>query len=366
MTAMSRSPTDERAYRELVESHRAELHAHCYRMLGSVHDAEDALQDALMRAWRGFGDFQGRSSPRTWLYRIATNASLDLIARRKRRALPMDLGPPSEPGEGPGAPLVESVWVEPYPDAELESAASPGARYDQREGVELAFIAALQHLPPRQRAVLIMRDVLGFSAKEVAETLDSTVASVNSALQRAHAAVEDKLPERTQQATLRALGDEALTELVDRYVDAWERGEVDTIVAMLAEDAVITMPPMPTWYAGRAAVDAFLRDVAFARRWDATAFVEGERDVRLVHARASGQLALASYRRPPDGDVFVPMALQVLTLRGAELAEIHGFVTPDLFERFGFPETLGPRGEGPARRRRPDTSRAPSGSRPGR
>ena len=340
MGAASESLADERAYRELVETHRAELHAHCYRMLGSVHDAEDALQDALVRAWRGFKGFEGRSSRRTWLYRIATNACLDLLDRRKRRALPMDFGPPTEAGEGPGAPLVESVWVEPYPDAALAPGTSPGARYEQREGVELAFIAALQHLAPRQRAVLILREVLGFSAKEVAEALDSTVASVNSALQRAHAAVDERLPERTQQSTLRALGDDALSELVEGYVDAWERGDVDAIVAMLADDAVITMPPMATWYAGRADVGAFLRDVAFARRWDAAAFVEGERDVRLVRARASGQVALASYRRPPGADAFVPMALQVLTLRGAMLTEIHGFVTPSLFERFGLPEAL--------------------------
>ena len=341
MTPMT--ATTERAYAELVEAHRAELHAHCYRMLGSVHDAEDAVQDALLRAWRGMEGFEGRSSARTWLYRIATNACLDLIGRRRRRALPMDLTGPTEPGAGLAPPLVESVWVEPYPDAALDgTAASPGARYEQREGVELAFIAALQHLPARQRAVLILRDVLGFSAREVAEALDTTVASVNSALQRAHAAVDERLPERTQQETLRALGDDELRALVGRYVDAWEQGDVATIVGMLADDAVITMPPMPTWFAGRAGVEAFLRDVAFARRWDAQAgaFVEGERAVRLVPARASGQVALASYRRPPGADVFVPQALQVLTLRGDRLTEIHGFVTPEVFGRFGLPETL--------------------------
>ncbi len=227
------------------------------------------------------------------------------------------------------------MWVEPYPDADL----APG---EAREGVELAFIAALQHLPPRQRAVLILRDVLGFSAKEVAEALDTTVASVNSALQRAHAAVADRVPERTQQATLRALGDVELATLVGRYTEAWERGDVDAIVAMLAEDAVITMPPMPTWYAGRAGVESFLRDFAFARRWDAEAgaFVEGERAVRVVPTGASGHVALGSYRRPPGAGVFVPMALQVLTFRGAELTEIHGFVTPGRFPRFNLPATL--------------------------
>src|SRR5690348_5769983 len=194
---------DEDAYRALVEPLRAELHAHCYRMLGSVHDAEDALQDALLRAWRGLPRFEGRSSVRSWLYRIATNSCLDLIARRPKRVLPIDYGPPTDPHAGPGEPIVESVWIEPYPDERLgieDGFAAPEARYEQRESVELAFVAALQLLPARQRAVLILREVLGFSAREVAESLDTTTASVNSALQRARATIEDKLPQESQQA----------------------------------------------------------------------------------------------------------------------------------------------------------------------
>src|SRR5204863_7306452 len=178
----------EGAYQRLVEPHRAELHAHCYRMLGSVHDAEDALQEALVRAWRGLPKFEGRSSLRSWLYRIATNASLDAIERRPKRVLPIDYGPPADPHGGVGEPVVESVWIEPYPDETLgieDGYASPDARYEQRESVELAFIAALQLLPANQRAVLILREVLGFSAQETAEALDTSVASVNSALQRA-------------------------------------------------------------------------------------------------------------------------------------------------------------------------------------
>jgi RNA polymerase sigma-70 factor, ECF subfamily len=176
---------DEHAFQNLVELHRRELHAHCYRMMGSLHDAEDALQDALLRAWRGLPRFEGRSSPGSWLYRIATNACLDAIGRRPKRVLPIDYGPPSGPGHAPGNPLDESVWIEPYPDDHLgleDGYASPDARYEQREAVELAFIAALQHLPGRQRAVLILRDVLGFSAREVGEVLESTPTSVNSAL----------------------------------------------------------------------------------------------------------------------------------------------------------------------------------------
>src|SRR5919206_198559 len=222
---------DETAFERLVEPHRAQLHAHCYRMLGSVHDAEDALQEALLRAWRGLPRFEGRSSLKSWLYTIGTNTALNAIEKRPKRVLPIDYGPAADPHEGPGEPIVESVWVEPYPDDLLgleDGYASPSARYEQRESVELAFIAALQHLPPNQRAALILREVLGFSAKEAASMLDTTTASVNSALQRARVTVDERLPEQSQQATLRALGDERLREIVDRYVDAWERCDVDT------------------------------------------------------------------------------------------------------------------------------------------
>ena len=313
---------DEASFSELVEPHRRELHAHCYRMLGSVHDAEDALQEALLRAWRSLPGLKGTDALRPWLYRIATNTSLDLAKRR--RVLPMDFGPAADPHEGPGEPLVESVWVEPYPDAALG--------YERRESVELAFIAALQHLPARQRAVLMLRDVLGFSAQEVADALDTTVASVNSALQRARAGVEERAPAESQQATLRAIGDEKLNQVVGTYVEAWERGDVDTVVAMLTEDAVITMPPMPTWYRGRDAATVFLSQFAFARTWDGSAFVEGERVVRLVVTRANGQPALAAYRRAADGEPFRPYALQVLTFApDGRIAEITGFVRSDEF-----------------------------------
>src|ERR671930_1953626 len=199
---------DEDAYARLLAPYRSELHAHCYRMLGSVHDAEDALQDASLRAWRGLSGFAGRSSLRSWLYKIATNACLDLIARRPKRVLPMDYGPRSDPHEGLAEPVVESVWIEPYPDETFEIGdryLGPEARYELRESIELAFVAALQHLPARQRAVLILREVLGYSAQEVADLLETTVASVNSALQRARAAVDERTPERSQQATLRQL-----------------------------------------------------------------------------------------------------------------------------------------------------------------
>src|ERR1700760_3473314 len=231
---------DEDAYARLIEPYRGGLHPHCYRMLASVHDAEDAMQDALLRAWRALGRFEGRSSLRSWLYTIATNTCLDLIGRRPRRTLPIDAAPAADPAAGSGTPLAESVWIEPYPDEVLaleDGFASPDAIYDRRESIELAFIAALQHLPGTQRAVLILREVLGFSAKEVAGTLDTTVASVNSSLQRARATVQDRVPEQSQLKTLRQLGDEEVKRLVDRYVDAWERNDVGAFTAMLAEDA---------------------------------------------------------------------------------------------------------------------------------
>src|SRR6266540_543023 len=217
---------DADAYGRLVGPYRAELHAHCYRMLGSVTDAEDALQEALLRAWQGLRRFEGRSSLRSWLYKIATNACLRAIERRPTRVLPIDYAPAADPHDGPAEPVSESVWLEPYPDERLGlegGLLGPDARYEQREGVELAFIAALQHLPPRQRAVLILRDVLGFSARETAEALETTPVSVDSALQRAHRNVDERLPEQSQQATLRSLGDAALRDVVARYVAAWER-----------------------------------------------------------------------------------------------------------------------------------------------
>jgi len=258
----------------------AELRAHCYRMLGSIDDADDALQEALLRAWRGLPRFAGRRLLRPWLYKIATNACLDLLGRRAKRVHPLEAGPPAGPDvDAPQGPRRESSWVEPYPDERLgvgEGYATPEARYEQREAVELAFIAALQHLPARQRAALILRDVLGFSASEVAEALESTPASVNSALQRARKAVRDRVPERTQQATLRSLGDERLHDIVQRYIHAWERGDVDAIIALLAEDATIAMPPWATWWRGREVIAGFVRR-------------DGGDQWRLVPTRASGQ-----------------------------------------------------------------------------
>jgi RNA polymerase sigma-70 factor, ECF subfamily len=321
---------DEDAFARLVEPHGGLLHAHCYRMLGSVDDAEDAVQDALLRAWRAIARFEGRSSLRTWLYTIATNVCLKAIERRPKLVLPVDYGPPTDPHEGPAPPLVESVWIEPYPDDRLglaEALAGPEARYEQRESVELAFIAALQLLPARQRAVLILRDVLGFSGEEVAEALDTTPDAVYSALQRAHKTVDARLPERSQQATLRALGDDPLREIVDAFVVAWERGDVEAVAAMLAQEAIIAMPPMPTWYRGRDAVAGFLRrsPLAPGMRW------------RVVPARASGQLSFAFYLWSEETGTFAAHDILVLTMDGARIAELTAFLEPEAFRHFGLP-----------------------------
>ena len=305
-------------------------------MLGSAQDAEDALQDAMLRAWRGLPTFEWRSSLRSWLYTIATNVCLRMIERRPKRVLPVDYGPPAQPGDGPGRPVVESVWVEPFPDERLaldEGLAEPEARYDRHESIELAFIAALQHLPARQRAVLILRDVLGFSAREVAETLNATPASIDSALQRAHRTVDERLPERTQQATLRALGEEGLREIVDEFVAAWERADVDGVVALLAEDALLTMPPLSTWFRGREAIGEFLG------RWPLAGT-----PIRLVATSANGQPAFANYFWDAERKAFRANDIVVLTMDGGRIAEITAFVAPEIVGRFGLPEEFPPHG----------------------
>jgi RNA polymerase sigma-70 factor (ECF subfamily) len=313
------------AFERVIADHRRELLAHCYRMLGSTADAEDALQDALLRAWRALPKFEGRSSLRSWLYRITTNACLRALERRPRdRILPIDYGPPADPHDRPAPPLVETVWIEPFPDQQL----AVDAAYEQREAVELAFIAALQHLPARQRAALILRDVLGFSSREVAASLDTTPVSIDSALQRAHKAVVERMPERTQQATLRMLGDDTVRATVDRYRDAWERADVDALKAMLAEDAVFAMPPHAAWFEGREAIGEFLR---------LRPFQAGRRE-RVLPTRANGQLAFAHYAGRDEP--LTAHAIGVLTLRGTEIAELTFFRSPAVFAHFGLPESV--------------------------
>jgi RNA polymerase sigma-70 factor (ECF subfamily) len=309
---------DQDAFGRLVEPYRRELHAHCYRMLGSVHDAEDAMQETLLRAWRGLARFEGRSAFRSWLYTVATNTCLNHIARRPKRVLPVDYGPATDPHAGPGEPVVETLWVEPYPDEAVslgDETSAPDASYELRESIELAFIVALQQLPATQRAVLILREVLGFSAAEVAEALGTTVASVNSALQRARKAVAERTPEQSQQATLRSIGDEDLRELVTTYVDAWERNDVDTVVAMLAEDATFAMPPLASWFGPLPEIREFLAGFPLSGMWR----------WRAMPTRANGQIALGFYAWDEATGTHLPFALNVLTLRGREITDVVAF-----------------------------------------
>ena len=328
------------SFRELADAQRVEIHAHCYRMLGSLHDADDAVQETLLRAWRGLPGFRGRSSLRTWLYRIATNVCLDAIKRRPNRVLPIDYGETRESD----TPIAAHRWIEPYPDEELgvpDGSADPEARYEQREALELAFVAALQHLPPRQRAALVLRDVLGFSAKEAAAALETTVPAVNGALQRARSTIADRLPDRSQQATLRALGDRRLREIAERFAEAFEAGDIEAIVALLAESCTFGMPPYPGFARGRDEVaESWLMPSGPAPR------------LRYVPASANGQLALGTYLREGAGDTFVPLALDVLTLgKDGLVRDVIAFREPALFERFGLPARL--RGEPPDRGARP-------------
>jgi RNA polymerase sigma-70 factor, ECF subfamily len=327
---------DEAEFTQLVDQHRAELCAHCYRMLGSLHDAEDALQEALLRAWRGLPGFEGRSSVRSWLFSIATNAALDITRHRSRRELPVDFGPAAGKGADMGEPIADPIWLEPFPDRLLP--ADPSALYEQRESIELAFVVALQELPAQQRAVFLLREVLGFSAAEIAGQLDTSVAAVTSALQRARERVQRT--KDSQQAVLGALGDERLRATVQRYSDALEHGDANALISMLTEDATWSMPPIPTWFRGHAAIRYFLERWPFTDQW------------RHVPVRANGQLALACYVRDPDSGSYHPAVVDVLTMAGDRISAVTAFMTldgfgwppsgtqltgTDLFARFGLP-----------------------------
>jgi RNA polymerase sigma-70 factor (TIGR02960 family) len=315
---------DEAAFRELAEAHRRELQLHCYRMLGSVQDAEDLVQETLLAAWRGLDRFEGHASLRSWLYRIATNRCLNALRDRGRRV--PELPPPPDGAPEPPKPTRrrEPVWLEPYPDALLEG--DPQARYEAREAIGLAFVTALQRLPPRQRAVLVLRDVLGFRAGEVAEMLGVSEASVTSALHRARSALE---PPPLEQAPLPDSATER--ELVARFTSAFERGDVRGVVELLTADALLTMPPEPLEYEGPAAIAAFLSTVPAGGRLDL---------FRLVPTRANGQPAFGCYLRDAHAPIAHAYGLMVLTLHGDRIAAITGFPDTSVFPHFGLPRTL--------------------------
>ncbi|EMD22033.1 sigma-70 family RNA polymerase sigma factor [Amycolatopsis azurea] len=319
---------DDAAFNRLVEPLRQELHAHCYRMLGSAHDADDALQDALLRAWRGLARFEGRSSMRTWLYTVATRTCLDTAAARGKRALPMDLGPSSERAVLEQVPVTEVAWLGPYPDGNLGPAV-PDVRYEQREAVELAFVAALQHLPGNQRAALLLFDVLGFSAAEIASMMDTSAAAVNSALQRARAIVAEKVPPPGGQRTPRKLEDARIRAIAADFASALDRGDADALVALLTEDVTWSMPPLAHWYRGIEAVSDFAVEVPIGRcpSW------------RNEVVTANGRPAVACYLGESADAVHHAWSINVLSLRDDKINGITSFLDPGLFARFGLPPT---------------------------
>jgi RNA polymerase sigma-70 factor, ECF subfamily len=311
-----------------LESYRRELTGYCYRMLGSGFEAEDAVQETFVRAWRKFDSFEGRSSLRSWLYKIATNVCLDMVQGPQRRARPMDMGPASTAETALGAPLVETTWVMPIADsAALPEEGDPAELAAQRETLRLAFVAALQHLPPRQRAVLILREVLRWQASEVAELLGMTVASVNSALQRARATVDELDLDATGPAALE--GDEQ--DLLTKYVDAFERYDIDSLVALIADDAEFSMPPFDLWLRGTP-------DIA---KWYVGQGI-GCKDSRMIATHANGSPAFAQYK-PAGPSRWEPWALQVIELRDGKISGLHHWIppfAPQLFEAFGLPPHL--------------------------
>jgi RNA polymerase sigma-70 factor (TIGR02960 family) len=322
---------DEAAFRALTDPYRRELHVHCYRILGSVQDAEDAMQETLLAAWRGLDRFEERASLRAWLYRIATNRCLNALrdsARRPQRAgssLPFE---PPEPTR-----LAEPLWLEPYPDALLEdlpdAAPGPEARYETKEAVALAFVSGLQQMAPRQRAVLVLRDVLGFGAAEVAEMLDGSEASVNSALQRARATLDARLPADRTRAPLPRSARER--DLVARFAAAFEADDVDGVIALLTDDAWVTMPPEPYEYHGAEAIGRFLRDRVVSR---------AGRGVRLVPTRANGQPAFGHYMEDPHAPIGRSAGVLVLTLEGDRIAAITRFGGSGVMAQFGLPRSV--------------------------
>jgi RNA polymerase sigma-70 factor (ECF subfamily) len=325
---------DQAAFAALTERYRRELHVHCYRMLGSFQDAEDLVQEALLRAWRSRQQLQGRSSFRAWLYRIATNACLDALANRSRRVLPYQVAPAADPGvAAQPSPDYEIAWLQPYPDRLLDqiapSHAEPDAQVVARETIELAFLAAIQLLPPRQRAVLILRDVLGWSAKETASLLDASVASANSALQRARATMKQHLPPRRLDWAPSSAPTQEERAVLQRYIEATERADPAALAELLAEDARVSMPPTPAWLQGREAVmTAMAQGLApeFGR-W------------RLLPTWANRQPAAACYLRRPGETGYRAFSIDVLRIVDGKVVDITAFPA-ELFPAFGLPATL--------------------------
>jgi RNA polymerase sigma-70 factor (ECF subfamily) len=331
---------DSQRFSELTEPYRRELQVHCYRILGSLHEAEDMVQEAMLKAWKRLDTYEGRASFRSWLYKIATNSCLDFLDQKKsRRLLPFEKRSPSDPKAPILPPTQEISWLEPFPDEWLgdKSAINPKARYSDSESISLAFLTALQTLPPRQRAVLILRDVLDFSAIEAADLLELTVSSVNSALHRARTTLSQRYPRGELEDSIMSSTDERTQWLLDHFVQAWETADVDGLVALLKADAAFAMPPSPSWYQGHKAIRIFSAATIFAddgmfpgkaiHRW------------RLLPTRANGSPAFAIYQRDEKND-YQAFGLIALTIDKDKLSQIISFIDPSLPPLFGFPTTL--------------------------
>ena len=332
-SARQQAPEDpRRTFERLAEPLRRELKVHCYRMLGSVHEAEDLVQETYLRAWRSFDSFEAGTSIRAWLYRIATNACLNALASRKsaQRLLPDQLRGATKQIP-PGAPATDVAWLEPLPDSNLtglaDEAPNPEARYTSRESVQLAFVATIQQLPPRQRAALLLCDVLGWAVAEAATLLGGSTASINSALQRARETLDKRYPHGRPAAPPQP--DRAQRELVNRYLKAWEGHDLDTFVSLLKEDAAVVMPPWLEWYAGREVIRSF-----FEAAWKTC------NGLRLVPTAANGQPALAVYEFNDSAGAWVAHSIHVLTLEEGAIATVTLFLEPQLFEEFGLPLQL--------------------------
>jgi RNA polymerase sigma-70 factor, ECF subfamily len=326
---------DSETFDQLVEQHRAELRVHCYRVTGSLHEAEDLTQETMLRAWKSRDSFEGRSSLRTWLYKIATNLCLDALKHQSRRRLVEDYGPAGDPTVPAAPPITEQIWLDPFPDRLLDlvdhGTPGPEERYTLLESVDLAFVAAVQFLPPKQRAVLLLRDVLGFSAEETAQQLDTTVISVNSALVRARRTLSRRLSPGTRDSAIAAATGRQRA-VVEKYVRAWEAADIEELSSLLREDVFLGMPPMPSWYSGRASVLEFLARNPLSPEWQPR--------LKLVPTRANGRAAFGVYHREGEADIFTPFGIMTLRIEGDAIAEIGGFLDPSLFPFFALPERL--------------------------
>ncbi len=312
----------------LAEPHRHELQVHCYRMLGSFQEAEDLVQETFLRAWKRLDTYERRAPFRAWLYKIATNACLDTLKQRRRRGLPTTSYPPADPDKPFAPPTNEFLWLEPYPDSLMAGLTpNPEARYAAQESVRLAFLIALQALPPRQRAALILRDVLDWRAKEVAVALDTTVSAVNSALNRARTTLAQHY--QTGDSFHIQPEDTSTRKLLDEYVHRWETADISGLVSLLKQDAAFAMPPSPSWYQGRAAIGQFLSGILPPVQW------------RLRPCRANNQPAFGLYQFDPANGHFRPFAVQVLSLSGEQISAVTTFLYPTLFAAFGLPDKVG-------------------------